>query len=107
METILNIYVIIDNNFVTSFKAKAYSIGGSDDEKISFLKSNSVKDYDSAYVFDSPKDGKNQFMTYKKFSKMEKHEKQYMLFEEIFEKFKVPESPLICVTPVVDGKIID
>jgi hypothetical protein len=45
-------------------------------------------------------------MTYKKFSKLEKHEKQYMLFEEIFTKFKVPESPLICVTPVVDGKII-
>lgn len=106
METILNIYVIIDNNFVTSFRVKAYKMDGSDDEKISFLKSNSVKDYDSADVFDSPKDDNNQFMTYKKFSKLEKHEKQYMLFEEIFEKFKVPENPLICVTPVVDGKLI-
>jgi hypothetical protein len=106
METILNIYVIIDNNFVTSFKAKSYELGGSDQEKISFLKSNAAKDYDSAYIFDAPKDNQNQSMTYKKFSKLEKHEKQYMLFEEIFTKFKVPESPLICVTPVVDGKII-
>jgi hypothetical protein len=27
------------------------------------------------------------------------------LFEEIFTKFQVPEHPLICVTPVVDGEI--
>jgi hypothetical protein len=30
----------------------------------------------------------------------------FQLFEEIFSHFDVPEHPLICVTPVVDGKIL-
>jgi hypothetical protein len=29
----------------------------------------------------------------------------FRLFEEIFSKFNLPEKPLICVTPVVDGEI--
>jgi hypothetical protein len=29
----------------------------------------------------------------------------FQLFEDIFQKFGVAEHPLICVTPVVDGKI--
>jgi hypothetical protein len=44
-------------------------------------------------------------MPYKKFSKIESQGLQYKLFEEIFEKFGVPEKPLVCVTPVVDGEV--
>ncbi|MCL6097310.1 MAG: hypothetical protein AB1775_02545 [Bacteroidota bacterium] len=44
-------------------------------------------------------------MSYKKFSKLESNGMQYRLFEEIFEKFNVPQNPLICVTPVVDGEV--
>ncbi|MCL4550970.1 MAG: hypothetical protein M1495_20655 [Bacteroidetes bacterium] len=44
-------------------------------------------------------------MSYKKFSKLESNGLQYRLFEEIFGKFNVPQNPLICVTPVVDGEI--
>lgn len=106
LETILNIYLIIDNNLITAFKAKSYQAEGSDEKKINFLKSCAVDDYQSAYTFKAPIDKKNQFMPYKKFSKLERHGMQFQLFEEIFQKFEVPENPLICVTPVVDGKIL-
>ena len=44
-------------------------------------------------------------MNYKKFHKLEKRGMHFQLFEDIFQKFGVAEKPLICVTPVVDGKI--
>lgn len=45
-------------------------------------------------------------MSYSKFAKLEKQGMQYKLFEEIFLRFNVPENPLVCVTPVVDGEIL-
>jgi len=105
-ETIVNIYLIINNGYVESFKAKAYETNGSDDDKIDFLKRNAKPDFVSAYHFDAPQNNKGEFMKYNKFSKLEKQGRHYELFEEIFRKFKLPEKPLVCVTPVVDGKPI-
>jgi len=105
LEIILNIYLIIDKSIVTAFKAKAYEQEGSDENKIKFLRERAREDYQRAYSFEAPKDNRGNFMPYKKFSKLESSGMHYRLFEEIFEKFKVPEKPLICVTPVVDGEI--
>ena len=104
-ETILNIYLIIDKNFVTAFKCKAYQQGGSDVEKIKFLKEHAKTDFSNSYHFEAPQNKRGEFMPYKKFSKIESQGLQYKLFEEIFRKFAVPEKPLICVTPVVDGEV--
>ena len=106
-EIILNIYLIINNGFVISFRAMAYEREGGDDNKIKFLKSRVNGDFDSAYKFDAPQNPKGEFMKYSKFSKLEKRGMQFQLFEEIFSHFNVPEHPLICVTPVVDGKILN
>ncbi len=105
-ETILNIYLIINDGKVVEFKAKAYKKEGFDDEKIQFLKKNAKEDFKSAYVFEAPINKRSEFMAYNKFAKLEEQGMHYELFEEIFTNFKVPENPLICVTPVVDGKII-
>lgn len=104
-ETILNIYLIIDKNFVTAFKCKAYQQDGTDEEKIRFLKGRAKEDFTNSYHFDAPQNKHGEFMPYKKFSKIESQGLQYKLFEEIFRKFGVPEKPLICVTPVVDGEV--
>lgn len=104
-ETILNIYLIIDKNFVTAFKCKAYEQDGTDEEKIKFLKEHAKDDFTSSYHFEAPQNKRGEFMPYKKFSKIESQGLQYKLFEKIFQKFAVPEKPLICVTPVVDGEI--
>jgi len=103
-ETIVNIYLIIEDDLVTGFKAKAYEHEGTDNEKIDFLKRNAKSDFDSAYVFEAPIDKFGKFMPYKRFAKFEKQGMHYKLFEEIFSEFKVPDKPLVCVTPIVDGE---
>jgi hypothetical protein len=105
-EVILNIYLIINKNYVEEFRAIGYEIEGGDDDKIKFLKSRAKEDFNSSYKFNAPSNKLGRFMKYYKFAKLEDKGKQYQLFEEIFTEFSVPEHPLICVTPVVDGKII-
>lgn len=105
-EIILNIYLIINEGSVVEFRAIAYEMEGGDDNKIKFLKSKAVDDFQKSYRFDAPTNKRGRFMKYPKFAKLEKQGMQYQLFEEIFENFNVLQNPLICVTPVVDGKII-
>jgi hypothetical protein len=104
-EIILNIYLIINNGLVEEFKAFSYQVEGGDDYKIDYLKERAAEDFSKAYHFDAPSDKNGKFMSYNKFSKLERRGRQFELFEEIFSSFNVPEKPLICVTPVVDGKI--
>ncbi|MGE5410793.1 MAG: hypothetical protein ACM3MI_07525 [Clostridiales bacterium] len=106
LEIILNIYLIINNGYVVAFRAKGYEMEGGDNNKIEFLKKHAREDFESAYHFDAPTNKKGEFMKYNKFSRLEKQGMQFQLFEEIFQNFKLPENPLVCVTPVVDGKII-
>jgi len=104
-EIILNIYLVIKNNFVQEFRAVAYEREGGDDNKIKYLKSRAAQDFEKAYRFDAPVDSNGRFMNYNKFHKLEKRGMHFQLFEEIFSNFNIPEHPLICVTPVVDGEI--
>ncbi|HVO75600.1 MAG TPA: hypothetical protein VMT35_16335 [Ignavibacteriaceae bacterium] len=105
-EIILNIYLIINNDYVEEFRAIAYEIDGEDESKIQFLKSKAREDFSRAYHFKAPSNRLGRFMKYNKFAKLEERGMHFQLFEEIFLSFDVPEKPLICVTPVVDGKIL-
>jgi hypothetical protein len=105
-EIILNIYLVIKNGFVVEFKAIGYEMEGGDDNKIKYLKEKAPHDFEQAYHFDAPINKYGRFMKYYKFAKLEKRGRQFELFEEIFSNFDVPQNPLVCVTPVVDGKII-
>ena len=104
-EIILNIYLIINNELVEAFKVVSYEMEGGDDRKINFLKSHAKEDYVKAIIFDAPSDANGRFMNYNKFHKLEKRGMHFQLFEQIFQSFNVVENPLICITPVVDGKI--
>jgi len=105
-EVILNIYLIINGGLVVEFKAYSYQVEGGDDYKIDYLKKQAAEDFSRAYHFDAPSDKHGKYMPYYKFAKLERRGRQFELFEEIFSSFSLPEKPLICVTPVVDGKII-
>ncbi len=105
-EIILNIYLIINGGYVVEFRAIPYETDGSDKNKISFLKSKAADDFDDAIRFEAPTNKRGSFLKYVQFSKLEKQGRQFELFEEIFRKFNVPQNPLICVTPVLDGKIL-
>jgi hypothetical protein len=86
--------------------AKAYQREGSDDEKIQFLKSKAKEDFYKSEKYHAPQNRKEQFMPYSKFAKLESQGLQFQLFEEIFSKYGVPQNPLVCVTPVVDGIVM-
>ena len=105
-EIILNIFIEISNNFVIGFKAKSYLSDDGDNEKIKLLKEKAKTDFNSSFHFNAPRNKKGEFMKYSGFAKLEKSGMHFQLFEEIFSKFNVPENPLICVTPVVDGKLL-
>ena len=105
-EKILNIYLIIENDEVTQFRAKVYEREGNDQNKIEYLKARAKLDFENAEIFDAPYDKKGVFMNYKRFSKLEKRGMQYKLFEGIFSHYDVPERPLICVTPMENGKLL-
>ena|SRR4030067_2807807 len=105
-EVILNIYLIINDGNVVEFRAVAYEREGGDDRKMEFLKTKAVEDFEKAYHFSAPSDKNGKYMPYKKFARLESRGKQFELFEEIFRNFNVPQNPLICVTPVLDGKIL-
>ncbi len=105
-EIILNIYLVINDGLLTEFRAKTYEIQGSDEEKIFFLKSRAVTDFESAEIFESPSDKYGKKMSYNKFYKLEKQGMQFTLFENIFDHYNTPEKPLVCVTPVQDGNIL-
>ena len=104
-EIILNIYLIINNGVVEEFRVVSYEMEGGDDRKIEFLKNHAKEDYLKAVIFDAPTDKNENFMSYNEFHKLEKRGMHFQLFEEIFQRYGVVENPLICVTPVVDGKI--
>ncbi len=106
-ETILNIYLIINNNAVEEFRAVSYKKDGTDNEKIEYLISRVETDFSNSFRFDAPRNAKGKFMDYGKFYKLEKKGRHFELFENIFSTFDIPEKPLVCVTPVVDGKIIN
>ena len=106
LEVILNIYLIINNGFVEEFRVVAYEREGGDDSKIEFLKKSAKADFSKSYRFDAPQNADGKLMTDRQFWKLEKRNKHFVLFEEIFSKFKIPENPLICVTRVIDNKIL-
>ena len=97
---------MIKNGFVIEYRANAYEIDGDDEDKIKYLKAKVKEDFSKAYKFDALSDKNGRFMKYNKFAKLEDRGKHPDLYEEIFTKFNIPDRPLICVTPVVDGKII-
>lgn len=104
-ENILNLYIIIENDIITEIKAKSYCISGSDEEKVEFLKSKAEQDYQSATEYQAPISKKDKLMTYKQFNKLEKQGIQFQLFENIFIEHNLPEVPLVCLTPVINGQI--
>ena len=102
----MNIFLVIEKGSVVGFKAKSYEHEGTDEEKIEFLKHRAKEDFQTAVNFDAPKNKFGKFITYNRFAKFEKQGMHFELFEDIFRTCDVPENPLICVTPVVDGEIL-
>ena len=74
--------------------------------KIEFLKERAKFDFEESEEFGAPVNKLGKFMSYRKFHKLEKRGLHYQLFEKVFSHYQLGDSPLVCVTPVLDGEIL-
>jgi len=119
-EIIANLWYILDEDgFIYSLRAKLYVLGGNDDEKLKFLKECATNDYLVAQPFPIP----NSYST--KFATSQGEQKipvlhiasinavggPQILFEEAFNKMEnelpiqtklsIPQNPCIVITPLL------
>lgn len=89
-----------------------HEIEGTDEEKISFLKSRVFIDFDKAEKFPIPakiittyKGLKQNSIDYNTFRDLSYKGEALMIFEDVFFKYNANKNPLVVVTPVKNGKI--
>ena len=92
-ETILNIYLVINDGLLVEFRVVAYEMEGGDDRKIDFLKSKAREDFEKAYKFDAPTDKKGKFMTYNRFYKLENVECTFNCLKKFFPASRLLSIP--------------
>ncbi len=112
-EKTFNLFLFVDGDVIGQLGACRHDLEGSDQQKLSFLQARVEADLAAATRFSLPDnyklvlpDGTTtsglRYQSYLQLSQMGKH---IELFEEIFVHFEAPDNPLMCITPVVDGKL--
>jgi len=97
---------------ISQVGAVCHEFEGSDEEKILFLKSRVVKDFNLAEKFQIPdtitttyKGLKRNSIDYDTFRDLSYKGEALMLFENVFIKYNASRNPLVIVSPVDNGKI--
>ena len=114
-EVILNLFLIInDDNLIEKIGAVAHEMDGDDNDKMSYLGVSVEKDLKNIKIFELPKNfhvvdverniRKERCISYGTFCELSRVGDE-RIFEEIYEYYKAPQSPLRCITPVKNGKI--
>lgn len=110
-EKILNLFLYVENGIIHQIGAVCHFHSGTDAEKISFLQAQVMADYLEAKRYTVPDryivvsqgiDTPNR-LTYATYLRLPEIGKQTELFDEVFEDFGASSTPLICITPIVDG----
>lgn len=111
-EKVFNLFLFIENEVIVELGACCHEWGGADAHKLAFLQREVSADLAKATRFPMPKryhlvfpDGATgtglQYQSYQQLAAMQQH---LDLFEEVFIQLAAPQNPLICITPIVDGK---
>jgi hypothetical protein len=111
-EKTFNLFLFVDGDPIIQLGACCHEQEGSDRQKLSFLQSRVEADLPGAERFPIPDRYKLvrpggtgttglRYQSYLDLSRLGKH---LELFEEVFVHFGAPNNPLMCITPVVDGK---
>jgi hypothetical protein len=114
-ERIFNLFLWIENNYIVEIGAKYHEQKGSDKQKLKFLQNQAEKDINSAKRFEVPSryvlidTSDNQIqqknaMRYESYLQLSNMGRHLEVFEEIFEHYNAPDNPLVCITPIIDGK---
>jgi hypothetical protein len=111
-EKIFNLFLFVEEEIIVGLGARCHQGEGSDQEKVAFLQRQVKHDLTGAERFPIPEryhlvfpDGRThtgiQYQSYQQLARLQRH---LDLFEEVFAHFGASDNPLICITPVVDGK---
>lgn len=118
-ERIFNLYLFIQSRpassgIIQELGAMVHEHSGTDAEKIAFLQSQAKADLTEAQRFAVPEryvlvtansEATQSGLDYRGYERLVQGGRHLELFEEIFKAMNAPADPVICITPVVDGKI--
>ena len=111
-ERVFNLFVFIEDDIIRRIGAVMHEMDGSDEDKLAFLQFQFATDLPEAKRYPVPSryilinDGERYpgAISYDGFMELASIGRQTEFFEEVFKELKAPPRPLMCVTPVVDGK---
>jgi hypothetical protein len=111
-EKIFNLFVFSNLDFISQIGVVCHEIGGTDEEKLSYLHEKVVTDFSAVDKFDLPdnittkyKGLKRNGIDYMTYRDLCNKGQSLIIFENVFKKYNASENPLAIVTPVENGKI--
>jgi hypothetical protein len=114
-EVILNLFLFIDeNDLIEKIGVVPHEIDGDDNDKMSFLSVSVESDLKNVKIFNlsenfqvvdvNTKQRRTRCISYATYNEMRRNG-DTRIFEEIFQYYNAPMSPLTCITPIKNGKI--
>lgn len=106
-ERIFNLFIYTDGAVIHQLGVNVHEIEGSDEYKLSFLKSAINDDYLTADIANvksctlGTSDGEFKYSSYMALTRIGRN---LEIFEEFFRIYNAPKQPLCCITPIVNGK---
>ncbi len=112
LETAYNLFLYVEGDALTGIGVAMHRLDGSDSEKIAYLQGCVDADFSGAARHPLPTQNIRAWLglnsgaeiTFDMFSYLSRTGKAMRVFEELLRDVGAPESPLMCVTPIVNGK---
>jgi hypothetical protein len=112
-ESIFNLFVFVEHEYIRRLGAVAHEVEGSDSEKVAYLRAKAASDagmagqhqVPSRYTFRQEDGTYIPGINYRLFQQMTFGGRLFEVFEEVFDGLGASSQPLVVVTPVVDGVI--
>ncbi len=112
-EQVFNLFVFVTQDYVRELGAVVHEVDGSDSDKLAYLRSIAASDAGAACRYKVPprytvrqEDGTYApGIHYRVFQQMTSGGRLCEIFDEVLEEFKATASPMVCVTPIVDGVV--
>lgn len=111
-ETAYNLFVFVEGDTVTGIGVTCHELDGGEGEKIAFLQSQVQADFGRAsrYPLPAPKIrtwlqlGSDDKITFEVFSYLSRTGNGLRVFEDLLQDVGAPAEPLVCITPIKDGR---
>jgi len=111
-ETVANLFLYVESEVIKGLGAVAHDLDGNDHETVAILQSRAGVDASRAARYPLPVAcikswlgiDAEQGLSFEVYSYLERTGKAIWLFDGPLQDLKAPERPLVCITPIVDGK---